>query len=78
MPFAPVVLEEDMKDLFLDWDINDKTSQYMTSTYNLNLDYQHLISAVVHVDQTARPQSVNEKNYPYPFVLTCFICFWTK
>ena len=65
MPFAPVVLEDDMKDIFLDWNENDKTSQYMTSTYHLNLNYQDLIAAVVHVDETARPQSVSQENYPF-------------
>ena len=65
MPFAPVVLEDDMKDIFLDWNENDKTSQYMTSTYHLNLKYQNSIAAVVHVDKTARPQSVSEENYPF-------------
>ena len=37
----------------------------MTSTYHLNLKYQNSIAAVVHVDKTARPQSVSEENYPF-------------
>ena len=65
MPFAPVVIEDDMKDLFIDWRENDKTAEYMTSTYNLNTKYQNLISAIVHVDKTARPQIISKTKYPF-------------
>ena len=65
MPFAPIVLDEDMNKLFLDWNEKDRTSQYMTSTYNINQEYQDFISAVVHIDKTARPQVVREEEYSY-------------
>ena len=65
MPFAPVVLDEDMEEIFLDWSKNDRTSQYMTSTYNVNTKFESLMPAVVHVDKTARPQSVSKKEYPF-------------
>jgi len=65
MPFAPVVLKDDMNDIFLDWKENDRTSQYMTSTYNINTDFEDLISAIVHIDKTARPQSVSYEDYPF-------------
>ena len=60
MPFAPMILEED----FFEWfDITPTQTltpfKYMTMTCNVKRDKVHLIPAVVHVDGTARPQTVN-------------------
>tara|TARA_Y100001968_G_scaffold296094_1_gene304042 strand:- start:32680 stop:34410 length:1731 start_codon:yes stop_codon:yes gene_type:complete len=71
MPFAPIVIDYDMPELFLDWSENDIASKYMTSTYNVNPKYNEAIQAVVHVDGTARPQSISKDSYNYIYnVLT--------
>jgi len=60
MPFAPMVLEEDFHQWF---EISPAQTmipfKYMTMTCNVKKSMAHQISAVVHVDGTARPQTVN-------------------
>lgn len=60
MPFAPMILEED----FYEWFEIDKTQtltpfKFMTMTCNVKTQKVNQIPAVVHVDGTARPQTVN-------------------
>lgn len=60
-PFAPVVLEEYERTFF-----NLKqTSPYMLLAPTVNEDMSHLIPSVVHVDKTARVQSVNKTSNPF-------------
>lgn len=60
-PFAPVVLEEYERTFF-----NLKqTSPYMLLAPTVNEDMSHLIPSVVHVDKTARVQSVNKNSNPF-------------
>jgi len=60
MPFAPMVLDEDMPNVFTDYMLGDSTRQYMTSTYSVNPDIAAGIPAVVHCDMTARPQAITQ------------------
>jgi carbamoyltransferase len=63
MPFAPVIRLERIKDVVLNHQDNDITLEYMTSTVNVTKTFRDLCPAVVHVDNTARPQVVtNESN----------------
>ena len=60
MPFAPMILEED----FYDWFEISPTQtlvpfKFMTMTCNVKKQKVDRIPAVVHVDGTARPQTVN-------------------
>ena len=64
MPISPVVIEDDMKDLFLDCKDNNKSTESMTLTYNLNPKYQNLISAIVNLDERARLQAISKNKYP--------------
>lgn len=60
-PFAPVVLEEYERTFF-----NLKqTFPYMLLAPTVNEDMSHLIPSVVHVDKTARVQSVNKNSNPF-------------
>jgi carbamoyltransferase len=61
MPFAPVVLEEDFNEIFECSKINqgDVATRFMTMTYNVKDLYKDKIPAVVHVDGTARPQTIS-------------------
>lgn len=56
-PFCPSVLEEDVFQYF---EGKNSTSNYMTITYNIKEEMKKVIPAVVHVDGTARIQTVSE------------------
>lgn len=60
-PFAPVILEEFEMDYFK----LRQTSPYMLLAPETNENYIPFIPSVVHVDKTARVQSVNKENNPY-------------
>lgn len=55
MPFAPVLLEEDADDLFYNFS-KDKTSKFMTMTFDCKDEFVSNYPAATHVDNTARPQ----------------------
>ena len=59
-PFAPSVLENDAKNYF---EI-EGTSPYMTSIYKVKEEQKIKIPAVIHVNDTARVQTVSLKDNP--------------
>lgn len=62
-PFAPAVLEECADDYF---DMHEVKSPYMILAFEARKDKKALIPAVVHVDGTARVQTINrEQNERY-------------
>ena len=71
MPFAPMVLEEDLsKFIYFRGKSpsllkNTSALKFMTITGNVATDYRDLFSEVVHVDATARPQSVSFRSNPF-------------
>jgi carbamoyltransferase len=58
-PVAPVVLEEDANE----WFVDAKYSPYMLFVYNVRADKADKIPAVCHVDGTARIQTINEQQH---------------
>lgn len=56
MPFAPVVLDEDMNDLFWAKNGGCLSDRFMTITYTAKPVMKQKAPAVVHTDNTARPQ----------------------
>ena len=60
-PFCPSVLENESKAFFVG---KQDSSPYMTITYDANERSVKEIPAVVHVDQTARIQTVNRETSP--------------
>ena len=63
MPFAPIILNENASEYFKNYETKIKCAEFMTMTFGVKEDKIKLIPAVVHVDNTARPQCVKkEKN----------------
>ncbi len=64
MPFAPVVAEEDAAQLFDVTSTNAYACRFMTITCDVKRDWSERIPAVVHVDNTARPQIIRRADNP--------------
>lgn len=61
MPYAPIVLDEDVVKLFYRDKKLDKTNQYMTATLKCKVDVSAYAGAI-HCDGTARPQILYDKS----------------
>jgi carbamoyltransferase len=64
-PFAPAVLNDFKKD----WFEIDYESPFMLEAVQVRDDKKHLIPAVIHVDNTARVQTLKEEDNPKLFKL---------
>ena len=65
MPFAPVVLEEHASMILKNYtDGNRQAAKFMTITFDVTEFCKEKAPAIVHVDGTARPQTINEKQHP--------------
>lgn len=64
MPFAPYVLDEDADRIFEITPLNRYAARFMTITCAVRPDWRSRIPAVVHVDGTARPQIVSDRDNP--------------
>lgn len=60
MPFAPVTPIEYAAESYVGWSKNDVCAHFMTMTYDCTDSFARMHQAVTHVDQTARPQIVQE------------------
>lgn len=60
MPFAPVIRDINVKKFFKNFEFNHHGSKFMTMTYHVSDDLKKLAPAVVHVDNTARPQVIDK------------------
>lgn len=65
MPFAPVVLEERASEVFEINASNRYACRFMTITCLVKEKYREKIPAVVHVDGTARPQTISRSQNPF-------------
>jgi carbamoyltransferase len=73
MPFAPVVTEDDAAEVFEITGANRYACRFMTITCAVKAAWRERIPAVVHVDGTARPQTVTREANPLYFdILTGF------
>jgi len=64
MPFAPVVAAERAADVFDVNGVNARACQYMTIACDVHRQWRHRIPAVVHVDGSARPQTIRREDNP--------------
>lgn len=72
-PVAPIVLEE----YIYDWFDNSFPSKYMLNNFVANKKNRELISAVLHFDNTARVQTLNENENPllFKYLEEVYRCF---
>ncbi len=60
MPFAPVTVKEETDNCYRNVGRNDFPAKFMTITFDCTDEMKHDCPAVVHIDQTARPQLIDE------------------
>ncbi len=65
MPFAPMCLKDDAHSCFYNIDAVAHSAQFMTVTLDCTEMMQTLCPAVVHCDNTARPQLVTQETNPF-------------
>ena len=64
MPFAPVVMDEDVETVFDLGPVKRHAASFMTITCGVREEWRSRIPAVVHVDGTARPQVIERAQNP--------------
>ena len=69
MPFAPIVPEDEAEKYFYNIKKAFKCSKFMTMTFKCKKITKKNSPAIVHVDNTARPQTVNSKQNNFLFKL---------
>ncbi len=69
MPFAPVTTENLADICFKDWKKGDTAAEYMTITYDCHPILKEKCPAVVHTDNTARPQIIKKDRDPFMYQL---------
>ncbi len=69
MPFAPVTTTLLAPKCFIDWKESDNCTDFMNMCYECTEFMSLKCPATVHVDNTARPQVIKEKNNPEYFRL---------
>ena len=62
MPFAPVIAAERAADVFDVNAVNARACQYMTIACDVHRQWRDRIPAVVHVDGSARPQTIRRED----------------
>jgi carbamoyltransferase len=73
MPFAPVIATERAAEVFDVTDVNRYACRFMTITCDVRPQWRTRIPAVVHVDGSARPQTITREVNPlYYDVLGAF------
>ena len=73
MPFAPVIAADRASEVFDVSKVNAYACRFMTITCNVRPEWRDRIQAVVHVDGSARPQTIVRKSNPLYFdILTAF------
>jgi carbamoyltransferase len=73
MPFAPVIAAEKATTVFDITSVNANACRFMTITCNVKPEWRQRIAAVVHVDGSARPQTIERETNPlYYDILQAF------
>jgi len=64
MPFAPVTLKRFAGEYYLNFEGAERTSKFMTITFDCTEKMKRESPAVVHIDGTARPQVLDPVDNP--------------
>jgi len=73
MPFAPIITTEKAATVFDVNSVNAYACRFMTITCNVKPEWRERIAAVVHVDGSARPQTIERETNPlYYDILNAF------
>ena len=73
MPFAPVIAADKAAEVFDVNTVNAYACRFMTITCDVRPSWRERIAAVVHVDGSARPQTIVRKSNPLYFdILAAF------
>ena len=64
MPFAPITLDKQAKNMYLKFNKGKYSSKFMTATFDCTNKMKKISPATVHVDGTARPQIIFKKQNP--------------
>ena len=73
MPFAPVIAADRASEVFDISKLNAYACRFMTITCDVRPNWRDRIQAVVHVDGSARPQTIERESNPLYFdILTAF------
>ena len=73
MPFAPIITTEKAATVFDVNSVNAYACRFMTITCNVKPEWRERIAAVVHVDGSARPQTIERETNPlYYDILSAF------
>ncbi len=73
MPFAPSVMAEHAEDIYKNFSPGELAAKFMTITFDVHKKWADLGPAVVHIDNTARPQTVTkEQNKSYYLTLKAY------
>ena len=67
MPFAPITLDKQAKNMYLKFNKGKYASKFMTSTFNCTNKMKKISPATVHVDGTARPQIIFKNQNPIAY-----------
>jgi carbamoyltransferase len=67
MPFAPVIAADRASEVFDVNKVNAYACRFMTITCNVRPNWRDRIAAVVHVDGSARPQTIVRESNPLYF-----------
>lgn len=65
MPFAPITASELASSCYLGWRPDQPSARFMTMTYDCHEQFASTCPAVVHIDNTARPQVVYREDDPF-------------
>jgi len=65
MPFAPIILEQDAPQYFKNFEAGRLAAKFMTLCFDCTDYGKKMAPGIVHVDGTARPQTVNAEDNDY-------------
>lgn len=71
MPFAPFITDKDAKNVFNINDASLHACRFMTTVAQVKDEWKEKMSAVVHVDGTARPQVIYREDNPLYYDILC-------